>query len=214
MTSDPPADTSRSDAAVRPSTDVTPSALGGGLTPDTACGDMPVTGILLVGGASRRFGSPKALARFRGEALAERAWRLLGEVFDERLAVGKRSDGLELPFPVLDDGAEERAPAYGVVAGLRAASHDVCLALPVDCPLVTREALRALADARAVPRSGPLPGAYERNMIPELERRLAAGELSLRGLNRRVVEVADAVLVNVNTPQDLAAISDIVFDRA
>jgi CTP:molybdopterin cytidylyltransferase MocA len=29
-----------------------------------------------------------------------------------------------------------------------------------------------------------------------------------------VVEVADAVLVNVNTPQDLAAISDIVFDRA
>jgi molybdopterin-guanine dinucleotide biosynthesis protein A len=31
-----------------------------------------ITGALLVGGASRRFGSPKALARFEGEMLAER----------------------------------------------------------------------------------------------------------------------------------------------
>jgi hypothetical protein len=49
-----------------------------------------LTGILLVGGASTRFGSPKALATFHGETLAERAWRLLGEACDERLAVGKR----------------------------------------------------------------------------------------------------------------------------
>ena len=44
-----------------------------------------LTGVLLVGGASTRFGSPKALARFRGETLAERAWRTLGEACDERL---------------------------------------------------------------------------------------------------------------------------------
>ena len=35
------------------------------------------TGVLLVGGASERFGSPKALASFRGETLGERAWRIL-----------------------------------------------------------------------------------------------------------------------------------------
>ncbi len=57
--------------------------------------DRELTGILLVGGASSRFGSPKALARFEGETLAERAWSLLGEVCAETIAVG-RSDGL--PF--------------------------------------------------------------------------------------------------------------------
>src|SRR5207248_6351821 len=84
-----------------------------------------LTGVLLVGGASRRFGSPKALARFDGTTLAERAWRVLGEACDERLAAGKAADDLLLPFPVLDDGTGLRAPIAGVVAGLRAASHEV-----------------------------------------------------------------------------------------
>jgi molybdopterin-guanine dinucleotide biosynthesis protein A len=175
--------------------------------------DHGLTGILLVGGASRRFGSPKALAPFRGETLAERAWRLLGAACDERIAVGKEADGLDLPFPLLDDGVEERAPAFGLLAGLRAASHELCLALPVDCPLMTADALHELADARAVPQTGPLPGAYERSMVRELERRLAAGELALRGLNPRVVQLDPAVLANVNTPRDLAAVSDTVLER-
>jgi len=168
--------------------------------------DNGLTGILLVGGGSRRFGSPKALAVFRGETLAERAWRVLGEVCEERIAVGKEEDRLELPFPVLDDGTSERAPVYGLLAGLRAASHDVCIALPVDCPLVSADVLRSLADGVAVPQTGPLPGAYERAHIAELERRLAAGERSLRGVNPRIVETDEKLLANVNTRSDLLAV--------
>jgi aminoglycoside 6-adenylyltransferase len=176
---------------------------------------IAATGILLVGGASERFGSPKALARFRGETLAERAWRTLGEACDEVLAVGKAEDALALPFPVLDDGASARAPVLGLLAGLRAASNDVCVALPVDCPLVTADALRALAAARAVPQTGPLPGAYGRDLVPELERRVAAGELSLRGVNPNVLELDERLLVNVNTPMELieAAIADWARER-
>src|SRR5438270_8702396 len=121
---------------------------------------MKVTGVLLVGGLSARFRSPKPLALLESETLAVRAWRVLGHVGAERLAVGKAADRLPLPFDVLDDGTELRAPLAGLVAGLRAASTDVCVFLPVDTPLVTPEALARLAHAcrdAAVPQTGPLP---------------------------------------------------------
>ena len=158
-----------------------------------------LTGVLLVGGASERFGSPKALALFRGETLAERAWRVLGEACDEVLAVGKTADGLDLPFPVLDDGSPERAPVFGVLAGLRAAAHEAVVFLPVDCPLLTAEALRALGAAVAVPRTGPLPGAYAKSMLPAIEQRVAAGRLTLWGVNAHVLELDERLLADVAT---------------
>jgi molybdopterin-guanine dinucleotide biosynthesis protein A len=164
---------------------------------------VPLTGVLLVGGASRRFGSPKALARCGGETLAERGWRLLGEACEERLAVGKAADVLPLPFPVVDDGAAGRAPVHGVIAGLRAASHDVAVFLPVDCPLVTAEALRALGEAAAIPQTGPLPGAYPKALLPELEARVAGGTLCLRGVNEAVLELDEGLLADVDEPGDL-----------
>lgn len=167
----------------------------------------PLTGVLLVGGASRRFGSPKALVRLGGETLAERGHRVLAEACEEVLAVGKAADALPLPFPVLDDGAEGRAPVHGVLAGLRAARHDVCVVLPVDCPLVTPALLRALGEAGAVPRGVPLPGAYPRALLPALEARVARGELSLRGVNPLELPVDEALLRDVDTPEELEGLA-------
>jgi molybdenum cofactor guanylyltransferase len=172
---------------------------------------IDATGILLVGGASTRFGAPKALARLDGETLAERAWRLLGSCCAERLAVGKRADGLPLPFDLVDDATEVRAPLAGLVAGLRAAPTELCVVVPVDCPALTAEALGALAAAcrdAAVPQTGPLPGAYRRSALPVLARRLEAGELKLRDaladLDVAEVDLPAGLLVNVNRPEELA----------
>jgi molybdopterin-guanine dinucleotide biosynthesis protein A len=165
-----------------------------------------LTGVLLLGGASRRFGSPKALARLGTETLAERGWRVLHEAFSDVLAVGKTDDRFDLPFPVLDDGSRVRAPIVGVIAGLRAASTDAVVVLPVDCPLVTPEALRTLGQAVAVPQTGPLPGAYSKAMLPELERRLVSGDLSLRGVNGTVIQLDEHLLADVDTSADLEAL--------
>jgi molybdopterin-guanine dinucleotide biosynthesis protein A len=172
-----------------------------------------LTGVLLVGGTSGRFGSPKALARLGGETLAERAWRVLGDACEERIAVGKRALGLPLPFELLDDGTDVSAPIAGVVAGLRAAAYGVAVFLPVDVPLFDAAAVRALGEAcdeAGLPESGPLPGAYAKSALPVLERRLARGRLSLRGavaeLDAAVVELDHELLVNVNTPEELAAV--------
>jgi hypothetical protein len=119
------------------------------------------------------------------------------------LVVGKRSD--ELPFAVLDDGTGSRAPVHGLIAGLRASHSEVVVALPLDVPLVTPAALRALGEAGAVPSARiPLPGAYPRTLLPELESRVAAGELSLRGVNPTTLELPEGLLVDVDTPDGLA----------
>jgi molybdopterin-guanine dinucleotide biosynthesis protein A len=169
-----------------------------------------LTGVLLVGGSSRRFGSPKALARFNATTFAEQAWEVLGAACEERLAFGKTADELQLPFAVLDDGTNVRAPLAGIVAGLRAARNDICVFLPVDVPFATPGLVRALGEAcadAAVSQTGPLPGAYSRSALAVLERRLAVGELALRDaiaeLATVTVELDPAQLVNVNTPEEL-----------
>jgi len=160
-----------------------------------------LTGILLVGGTSSRFGSPKALARFEGETLAERAWRLLGEVCAERIAVG-RVEGLS--FPALVD--EGTGPVAAIATGLRDAAHDVAIVVPVDMPLLTPGALRLLAEAcrdAAVAQEGPLPCAVARRSLPAFE----TGEPRLRavldGLDTARVEFDPSQLANVNTRADL-----------
>jgi molybdopterin-guanine dinucleotide biosynthesis protein A len=172
--------------------------------------DSELSGVLLVGGLSRRFGSPKALARFCGEPLAERAWRLLGEMCAERIAVGKHVDGLSLPFPIVDDGSDVRAALAGIVAGLRVATRQTVVMLPVDCPLLRGEDLLALAASCrdvAVTQIGPLPGVYRRTVLPQLVQRLDANQLTLRdalaGLDTRTVWIDPRRLANVNTPEEL-----------
>jgi molybdopterin-guanine dinucleotide biosynthesis protein A len=169
-----------------------------------------LTGVLLVGGASTRFGSPKALARLGDETLAEHAWRILGEACEERLAVGKRADGLELPFELVDDGCGTRAALAGIVAGLRAAPSEVAVMLPVDTPLVSAELLRELGAAcldAAAPETDPLPAAFHRRSLPVLERLLGEGRLALHEaldeLRAVRIEVDSAQLANVNTPDEL-----------
>jgi molybdenum cofactor guanylyltransferase len=158
-----------------------------------------LSGVVLVGGASSRFGSPKALAELDGETFVDRARRVLAEECDEVLVVGKAG---ELPFDVVDDASEVRAPIAGVVAGLRAAANGVVVFLPVDCPRVTADVIRALGDAchdAAVPQTGPLPGAWAKSALPALEQRLANGPLALY----RTYEELDVVTLEID-PQLLA----------
>ena len=161
--------------------------------------DQGLSGILLVGGASSRFGSPKELAELAGETLAERAWRLLGEVCGERIVVG--GDGLA------DPGT---GPVAAIAVGLRAATHEIAVVLPVDMPLLTPSALRLLAEAwrdAAIAQHGPLPCAVARRTLPAFE----TGERRLRrvldGLDTARIELEERLLANVNEPGDLRKIA-------
>ena len=157
--------------------------------------DRALTGILLAGGTSSRFGSPKELAEYEGETLGDRAWRLLGEACDERLLIG--------PGGVADPGT---GPVAAIAAGLRAATHELAVVVPVDMPLLTVGALHALAAAcrdAAVAQAGPLPCAIARSVLPAFETGEGRLRTVLDGLDTARVELDPALLANVNTPVDL-----------
>ena len=109
---------------------------------------------------------------------------------------------------MLVEPAEPQAPIAGVVAGLRAATHETAVFLPVDCPLVTPQLLRELGEHAAVPQTGPLPGAYSKQDLPELERRLSTGDYTLRGVNLRVRDVDVRLLADVDSPAALSAVEE------
>lgn len=157
--------------------------------------DRRLTGLLLVGGRSTRFGSPKRDAILGGETLFDRAWRLLGEACDERLAVG--------PGGLADPGT---GPVAAIAAGLREASNELVVVIPVDMPLLTVGALHALADAcrgAAVGQRGPLPCAVSTSSLPAFETDERRLRTVLERLDTVVVRLADDVLANVNEPRDL-----------
>jgi molybdopterin-guanine dinucleotide biosynthesis protein A len=154
-----------------------------------------LTGILLAGGASTRFGSPKEFAEYDGETLGDRAWRVLGEACAERIRVG--------PGGLDDPGT---GPVAAIAAGLQAASHEIAVVIPVDMPRLTPAALYELAAAcrdAAVAQSGPLPCAVRRGALPAFETDERRLRTVLAGLDTAQIELDAALLLNVNTPADV-----------
>jgi molybdopterin-guanine dinucleotide biosynthesis protein A len=180
-----------------------------------------VAGIVLAGGAGRRFGAPKGLVRLEDETLTARAVATLRPWCDEVIVVTRH----DVPVAVAGsrtvfDRPGPAAPLAALATGLAAVEAEICLVLACDLPLagplVARLAGVASPAAVAVDRDGvaqPLCARYPRAAaIAACEALLSRGDLRARSLPPALgcVEVpADGdELRNVNTPDDLEAVRD------
>ena len=101
--------------------------------------------VVLAGGESRRFGSDKALARFRGEPLIARVVRELRNVGFNQVAIAAKepekyadaAPGAEL----LRDVRPIQTPLAGLAAGLRASRHALVFACAADMSFAADAAL-------------------------------------------------------------------------
>jgi len=122
---------------------------------------VSVGGLLFTGGASRRFGSPKAELVVGGERLADRGARLLTEVCAVVLEVGPGYSSL----PAVREEPAGSGPLVALAAGGEAlATHHATtsfLVLAVDLPFVERALLEYLRDVPSlrtvVPRVDGVP---------------------------------------------------------
>lgn len=155
-----------------------------------------LTGLVLAGGRSRRFGEDKALLELAGETLLERTVKAVAEIADEVLIVGRMQVPRALArYRALADELPRIGPLGGLLTGLRAASHDSVLTTACDLPFISAPLLQHLTrlpaelDA-AVPRfhgrAQPLLAVYRRRVLPAVGAQIETGDFHLRALLARL----------------------------
>jgi molybdopterin-guanine dinucleotide biosynthesis protein A len=189
-----------------------------------------VTGIVLAGGASSRFGADKLSATVDGRPILERAIEAIASVSAEVLVVVAPEDDRELPDGTRRVVDPERfgGPLVGLLAGLEAAREPLALVAGGDMPSLHVDVLRALLreltrkdaiEAAVLVRQGvgrPLPAALRngaatqaaRHLLGQDERRLKAllRELrtsEIREADWRSLDPEGETLRDVDAPADL-----------
>lgn len=189
-------------------------------------------GVVLAGGASRRFGTPKALAPVEGVRIVDRVLDALFAAVPHVIVSTNEPDlfaGLGLAMRL--DDVSGFGPLGGILTALRSAreyGRPGALVVACDLPWVSADLLRMIVQRAAsagadavVPESGgrrgvePLCAWYSVRCIPAIEGMIEEGERRVHRLLDRVradVIPADEVrrigdpgllFVNVNTPDDL-----------
>jgi molybdenum cofactor guanylyltransferase len=190
-----------------------------------------VSGIVLAGGRSTRFGSDKLAANYRGRPLLHAAVETVTSVCDDVIVVlppGRTGDGLPPGARVVNDATEGEGPLAGLHAGLMAAVRSGhALVVGGDMPELQPPVLRELVDV--LERAGvdavvladgerprPLPAALRTWAAAEVAHTLLhAGRRRLRdvfdGLRTAVIDEATwtaldperRTLLDVDEPDDL-----------
>lgn len=183
-----------------------------------------VAGVILAGGESRRMGKNKALLEVNGEAMVERAFRRMSELFDEVLLVTNTPENYEfIPCRKIADIYAGCGPLGGIHAALSACVTARVFVVACDMPALNRELIRELC---TIDRNGdvvipetpgglePLHAVYARSCLPKMETMLQAGERRIRSffdlaqvrqVPRDRVALLDPEFTsfhNINTPED------------
>ena len=185
---------------------------------------VPLNGLVLAGGYSRRFGSDKAAIQIAGHALLDTTIGLLiPHVASAYVSVraDQTDDALRRRFPVIPDSEAGLGPAAGILAAHAQDPHAAWLVLACDMPGLNEAAIRNLIESRNGQRAAtayispvdglvePLCAIYEPATLARFRIQVAAGAgRSPRGFLsdadvELLVPVAADVLLNVNTPADM-----------
>ena len=106
---------------------------------------MPVTGVILAGGTSRRMGQNKALIQLGDDSLIGHVIRRTRPVTDELLLITNTPDEYaHLGLPMYGDIVPDAGALGGVYTGLMSASYDTVLCVACDSPFLVPKLLTHL----------------------------------------------------------------------
>ncbi|MCG7343597.1 molybdenum cofactor guanylyltransferase [Sporosarcina sp. ACRSL] len=157
---------------------------------------MKTAGIVLAGGLSRRFGSPKAFAEWQGRRFYEWSLAALSPFCEECVIVTRPELVERFPEGSLVTTDVERfggqGPIAGILSGMEAVKAERYVVLPCDMPFMTADVIGRLLECHstgvtAVVLDGkyhPLVSVWDRTVAKDLREALENGK-------RRVMEVQE-----------------------
>jgi molybdenum cofactor guanylyltransferase len=188
-----------------------------------------ITGVILAGGKSTRYGTNKAFAEVQGVRLIERTIRVMGSVCARLLLVTNTpAEYAYLQLPMVEDLIKGLGPLGGIYTGLEVIDDENGLFVACDMPFLREDLLRYMVTLRGdfdavVPRVNwmvePLHALYTKNCLPSLRKFMHLQELQIlkffqkirvRYMEEEEIRKIDPNLksfFNINRPEDLERIS-------
>jgi molybdopterin-guanine dinucleotide biosynthesis protein A len=193
-----------------------------------------VSGVILAGGKSTRFGSNKAFLRLGGQLLIERAVEKLGRLSDDLILVANEPAAfraLGLAVRLVRDIEPGKGSIMGVYSGLQAARYPFALTVACDMPFLNVPLLRYMIPMThghdvVIPyldgHLEPLHAIYSRTCLSAMDGVLKQGRrriisffdrVRVRRVDAREVDIFDPQrlsVLNVNTHADWALVQELL----
>ena len=187
---------------------------------------IPATATILIGGESKRFGSPKWEAIIDGIKLIDRTWDSC-EIFENRFVVGKeKPDSISYSF--IKDELDLQAPINGIYTALKYSKTDWVFLLSCDLPLIDSKVFEKLWESKSENCDAVIPfsndkiqvtcGFYHKRILGKLESEIEKGNYSifklLDNLNTSYVDFGDDYrFMNMNIKKDMRAVEKILISK-
>ena len=177
---------------------------------------IPATAFILIGGESKRFGSPKWAATIDGQRMIDRTWELC-DIFENRFVVGKEKPNA-ISYPFIEDELDIQSPINGIYSALNHSKSDWNFIISCDLPLMKNEIIQSIwitgnhkTDA-LVPMVKnylqPTCGFYHKRILKLILQQIKTDDLSLHGLLNSIntetvnLDLNEKEFTNMNTAAD------------
>lgn len=169
-------------------------------------GKIPLTVAILLGGQSKRFGSPKAAYPYGGKSLTAHLWkkakRLTDTVFLSAKSAAQVPRDVPKKAPLVLDDPDKEGPMAGIFAVLQKSPHPYVFITAVDMPFWNEKVVRwfwGLArKSRPQPKAvvpsfqgrlEPLFALWSREVLGDLKKRFEASPSRWLERHRKAVRV-------------------------
>ena len=154
-----------------------------------------ITGIILCGGKSCRFGTDKGLCTLAGKLMISYPLEAMKNLCDEIIISSNDSRYERLGYKVVPDEVKDTGPIGGIYSALKHSATTDNLIVSCDMPFVTERLLRYIFDNKngalvAAAYSGnyiePLCSYFHKESLAVIEQMIQAGEYKLTRLQDKL----------------------------